>query len=109
MMFSESGQRRDQVKGLKYVADCPVTERCELVFAQAGDISAAQNDLTAIRLVEPGQKTQESRFAAAAFPFNNKELALFHRKADVVKHLDIAVIDRYDLVISTASSTCSTM
>ena len=41
------------MKGLEYVADCPVAERGELVFAQPGDISIIQEDTAAIRLIKP--------------------------------------------------------
>ena len=85
-MFSKAVREGDQVKGLKYIADCPVAERRESVFAQFGDIRVVQENPAAVWLVDPGQQAQESGLATAAFSFNDDKFALFYCQVDVVEH-----------------------
>ena len=55
----KSGQGRDQVKGLKDIADGLVAKRCKFILAQVGDIGAGKNDPAGIRPVQARQKAQQ--------------------------------------------------
>ncbi len=61
----QGGQRREQVKRLKYETDPLKPEFSSTVFAERENVFAVEEDAATGRLVEPGQKAQERRLAAA--------------------------------------------
>src|SRR6185437_11227623 len=65
-----------------------------------GDILAADEDLAAVDIEQPCDRVEQGRLAAARWPEQDEELAIFRRDVELLQHLygaeaDVEVTDRY--------------
>src|SRR5688500_1921235 len=76
-------ERRDELKRLKHETDLFPTQARSGVLAQARDVRAVEDHLTARRGIEPGKEPQQRRLAASRRANHSDEFALWNFECDI--------------------------
>ena len=79
----EGGQGRDQLETLKDETHLAAPEFRQGIFVQPGDLDSVDGDAAPARLIQPGQKSEQGRFAATGMAGNGHELQFFDIQMNV--------------------------
>src|SRR5262249_1985885 len=82
----DGGERRDQVVGLKHVADRVAPKAGQVVLAESRDLHAAHPDAAGGRSVEACDQAQQRRLAAARRARAGEKLPGGHVERDIRHH-----------------------
>ena len=70
-------------------ADFAAAQHGHVVFVEAGDVFAVQQNVAGGRAVQAGQQTQQRAFAAARWSHDGDELAVLDLEIDSAQNVDL--------------------
>ncbi len=84
-------QRGQQLEGLEHEAGQFAAQSCAPVFIQFEQVCAMQRYAAAARHVQPGQQSQQGRFAGAGGADDGEAFARCHREGNIVQNGERAI------------------